>query len=325
MSYYPCRKIQPISAYSYEGISSDNDPVWYHEQGKVYVLPSPGASPDQFKVLEVKLPSSVDASGISTIGAIASLTFPTRLDGAVVLYAVIQGKKRAVEKFRRDAQDEMEFITTSGYLSDFEGALPTITMPVAPTQTLSYTSAGNAPASTVTPGSSLPTYDGPSNVVIDISAINDALSSNFEDTNIAVAEVQKARTEIEEFSANMRRAVEQFRSEMDKYQSRVREEVEEIGAGIRAYDSKARDNFNTFKEEESQYQLDITKYQAEVGSEVNRVQQALAKASGYLSEAGVRIQTMQSFEARAGSILSEINLLQQEYLNRISAFIGGSK
>ena len=114
-------------------------------------------------------------------------------------------------------------------------------------------------------------------------------------------------------------------SEMDKYQARVREEVEEIGAGIRAYESKARDNFNTFKEEESQYQLDITKYQAEVGAEVNRVQQALAKASGYLSEAGVRIQTMQSFEARAGSILSEINLLQQEYLNRISTFIGGSK
>jgi hypothetical protein len=104
--YVTCRKISSVSAFDYENIASTSDPYFYVEAGKIYVLPTPGASPNAFKVFEVDI-DSVDVDGGSTI-----TNFPKELTRFVVLYAVMQGKLREAAKMRRDGQDEFEELTT---------------------------------------------------------------------------------------------------------------------------------------------------------------------------------------------------------------------
>ena len=114
--YVTCREISSVSAFDYENIASTADPYFYTEAGKVYVLPTPGASPNAFKVFEVDT-TSVDVSSGSTL-----TKFPNELTRFVVLYAVMQGKLREAAKMRRDGQDEFEALTT-----DYGGDSPVST------------------------------------------------------------------------------------------------------------------------------------------------------------------------------------------------------
>jgi len=342
--YVTCRKIDGGLLFEWEqNLATKNDPAWYVKDGKVYVLPTPGASPDAFKVYEVTKPT-IDASADSSISY-----FPNELEKlAAVIYPVIMGKMRQVEKMRRNSQDELEAITTSGYLADFEDALPTfilpaspslpslslvslgtvpsfnaaslefdpptmqtlptfveqvinsisdltapgditlpssgaitfptLSLPAVPVAILTYTSAGSAPSSTVTVSETLPTYGGPTNVVIDITAIDDKLDSDYQDANLAMAEVSKARATIEEFLGNVRRGVDQFNGDVDKYQTALQEETDEIKAGISSYDSKAKDNFNDLREQVEQYSGDLTKYQNEVNAKLGEYRTDVQKA-----------------------------------------------
>jgi len=104
--YLDCREIPPSSAKDYAGIAPTSDPVYYLESGVIRVLPTPGADPNAFIVVEVLLPT-IDASDDSTIKA-----FPTGLYQAVVKYAVIQCKLREFALVRRNAQDEVEAAVT---------------------------------------------------------------------------------------------------------------------------------------------------------------------------------------------------------------------
>ena len=372
--YVTCRKIDGGLLFEWEqNLATKNDPAWYVKDGKVYVLPTPGASPDAFKVYEVTKPT-IDASADSSISY-----FPNELEKlAAVIYPVIMGKMRQVEKMRRNSQDELEAITTSGYLASFENALPTfilpaspslpslslvslgtvpsfnaaslefdpptmqtlptfveqvinsisdltapgditlpssgaitlptyvqkimdsitdlpspgditlpnsgaitfptLSLPAVPVAILTYTSAGSAPSSTVTVSETLPTYGGPTNVVIDITAIDDKLDSDYQDANLAMAEVSKARATIEEFLGNVRRGVDQFNGDVDKYQTALQEETDEIKAGISSYDSKAKDNFNDLREQVEQYSGDLTKYQNEVNAKLGEYRTDVQKA-----------------------------------------------
>lgn len=319
-TFIVCRKISIMSSYDYENIASNADPVYYHEAGKVYVLPTPGTDPDAYKVLEVVF-ADVDASIKDSLSSVTGMTFPSQLDTVAILYVVIKCKNIQIEKMRRNSQDELEAITTSGYLSNFESALPTFVPPSEPSGTLSYTSAGSAPSSTVTVGSNLPTYDGPTTVVIDVSAINDKLSTDFEDTQMAMAEINKARSTVEEFAQNVNRAVGEFNGNVNKYLADLREKVDELRLGIDSYDAKAKDNFNTFQQGVQQYQSDIAKYQAQVASEAQRVQVDLTKARSYLEEAGVRLQTMAKFDNQANAVIQEVTALQNQYDKGINGYI----
>jgi len=497
--YVTCRKIDGGLLFEWEqNLATKNDPAWYVKDGKVYVLPTPGASPDAFKVYEVTKPT-IDASADSSISY-----FPNELEKlAAVIYPVIMGKMRQVEKMRRNSQDELEAITTSGYLADFEDALPTfilpaspslpslslvslgtvpsfnaaslefdpptmqtlptfveqvinsisdltapgditlpssgaitlptyvqkimdsitdlpspgditlpnsgvitfpsltlpvvslvsmgtipdfdssslefdpptmqtlptfveqvinsisdltapgditlpssgaitfptLSLPAVPVAILTYTSAGSAPSSTVTVSETLPTYGGPTNVVIDITAIDDKLDSDYQDANLAMAEVSKARATIEEFLGNVRRGVDQFNGDVEKYRTALREEVDEVRAGISSYDSKAKDNFNAFREEVEQYLGNLTKYQNEVNAKLGEyrtdvqkvIDEYLALLRGvvdkYQAESGADVaefranleRAIQEARTKIDQEVGRYRAISDSYINEFSA------
>jgi len=100
--FLDCRQITPSSAKDFATIAPVSDPVWYHENGSVDVLPTAVATIGAFKVIEVTLPT-IDASVDSTIS-----NFPADLYQACVKYAVIQAKLREFAFMRRQSQDEIE-------------------------------------------------------------------------------------------------------------------------------------------------------------------------------------------------------------------------
>ena len=110
--FVPCRMIGAQNSYAYQSIASSSDPYAYVEDGKVYVIPDPSASEEAFKVAEVDV-SNIDVSAVSTIS-----NFPETLVSAVIYYAVTQGKLVEAGKMRRNVQDEIEAITTSGILAN---------------------------------------------------------------------------------------------------------------------------------------------------------------------------------------------------------------
>jgi len=365
--YVTCRKIDGGLLFEWEqNLATKNDPAWYVKDGKVYVLPTPGASPDAFKVYEVTKPT-IDASADSSISY-----FPNELEKlAAVIYPVIMGKMRQVEKMRRNSQDELEAITTSGYLASFENALPpSFVAPTPPTKTLSYTSAGNAvsatlsyssvgsmivpsisytsagsqPSSTISVSSSLPTYNGPTNVVIDTGAINNKLASDYEDPAMATAEINKARATIEETVTNVNRGINQFNAEVNKYLAELREQTDEVRAGIDAYvakekdnlnemqegvekaraeissyDAKGRDNLNSLQKEINQYRLDIDSYVAKERDNFNSFQEGVEQYRGDLakhqSETNAEAQRFNSDLQKAQSYLSEASVRLQTMQN----------
>lgn len=105
--FVECRKIPPTMANDYGNIAAATNPVWYHQENAVYVLPTPGADPNAYKVVEVKDPS-IDASADDTID-----NFPTELYETVIKFAVIQCKLREFALMRRKAQDEIESAATA--------------------------------------------------------------------------------------------------------------------------------------------------------------------------------------------------------------------
>jgi len=79
-------------------------PKYYVANGLVYVLPTPGADPNAFKVLEC-VQNAIDASSDSTIS-----NFPNVLEPAVVIYGAMAIKLREMAYVRRIAQDKFEAI-----------------------------------------------------------------------------------------------------------------------------------------------------------------------------------------------------------------------
>ncbi len=115
------------------------EPKVYKQNGTIYVLPTPTSS-EQGKVSHPKFPS-VDVSAVSSVSSISGMTFPEELDGSVINWVAMQIKLRELAYIRRQSQTEIEKITTAGtgFLADFESALPTfstIATPSLPTLTL---------------------------------------------------------------------------------------------------------------------------------------------------------------------------------------------
>ncbi|KKL71099.1 hypothetical protein LCGC14_2098290, partial [marine sediment metagenome] len=138
--------------------------------------------------------------------------FPDELEELPEIYTAAWIKQREAGYLRRSSQDELEAITSSGYLAAFEGDLPVFTPPTepnmpsltlvsmttlpslvleavpvftdldltgitAPSAVLIYESAGAEPEDTLSVGTSLPTYTGPVFTYDQTTTILDALSS----------------------------------------------------------------------------------------------------------------------------------------------------
>jgi len=138
-----------------------------------------------------------------------------------------------------------------------------LTLPVAPTKTLAYTSVSEIVLPTMT--ETLPTFSLPVSPV-DMTNFNTHMTN--EDTELAQAEMQKQSQLINEYQAEVQKELQRFNSNTDKYRTAFQKISQMVQSNVSVSTAKMQDNKNDLDEQISQYQGDIQKYQAEVNSAV---------------------------------------------------------
>lgn len=329
-----------------------NWPAFYKEAGLIYIKPTPTAA-ETAEVTEPNFATDVDPS----TGELA--LFPNELEPILVQYIVIQAKIRELGFTARNARDELDKITTAttGYLADFEGALPpALVTSSAPAATaLTYTSSGAAPSATVTIATSIPAFLAPAAFTFSSTEIDDALAQmkdmmdnsgmgasdveTYVDTDddlekavVAIqaiqaegaragAAIQNEAAQLREYEAELQESLGRFQTEVTARNSEVAEQVAEVQAGISSYDSKAKDNLNTFQAAAETARSNLQRYAAQVQDEIQTHAQSVARARGYLEEAAVATAVAQQFFTERPVILQEIMLLQKKYEDGINNYI----
>lgn len=114
--------------------ASVTDPAYFIKQNKVHAIPVP-TDDDTCKLLNIVHPAILYTSDETTTDPPID-RMPGGLIDLIVLYAVIQIYYRQKGYFETKFIDELQAITTSGYLASFEGALPTYTDPAHPSISL---------------------------------------------------------------------------------------------------------------------------------------------------------------------------------------------
>lgn len=238
--------------------ASGTSPAWYPKDGKVYIKPDPTTT--QAGSISAVSPPAVDASV-----DIAIAGFPDELEPLVVQGMLIWVKLREMGLMRRNSQDELEAITSSGYLAAFEGDLPVFAPPTAPSMptltlvsmttlptlaletaptftgldltgisvpvnTLSYTSAGAEPEDTISVTTPLPTYVGPTEFNYDTTHTADALTQAQEmmdDSGLGSSDVE-AYIDTDKHLERARVGIEAINAELNRAQTSIRDELAQL-------------------------------------------------------------------------------------------------
>lgn len=327
-------------------------PGFYKEAGLIYIKPTPTAT-ETGVVTEPKFATDIDPA----TSELAS--FPNELEPVLIQFIVIQAKIREMGLTARNARDELDKITTAatGYLADFEGALPPalVTSSAPAAAALTYTTSGAAPSSTVTVATDIPTFLAPSAFTFNSTEIDDALAQmkdimdnsgmgssdvetyidtddDLEKAAVAIqaiqaegaranAAIQNEAAQLREYEAELQEALGRFQTGVTARNSEVTEQVAEVQAGISSYDSKAKDNFNTFQAAAETARSNLQRYAAQIQDEVQAYAQNITRARGYLEEAAVATVVAQQFLAERPIILQEIGFLQKKYEDGINDYI----
>ncbi len=274
------------------------------------------------------------AIGDSTIIA----GFPEELEELPVFYAAGLALMRESGVTRRLSQDQVEasIVAMAAYIA----GQPTLVLPAVPdVQTLTYTTAGAEPSSTITITPSIPTYEGPTSVPIVETEITDALTKaktlidaggsaggdaaaadlsfqtaliakhlDYARTSLAGAaqEVSRASAHLQteqlkfsEFSNKTSTYLQKFQNEISARNSEVQEQTSEVNAGISAYGAKAQDNAASFTALADQYRQDLQRYSSEVTAKVQGFQSETALNAGFLTEAQSRFGAASSYDGKA--------------------------
>ena len=250
---------------------SANNPVYLLKSGKVYVYPTPGSSPNKFKVTTVGFPSSVDV-GTLEVGSTASnstnFNFPKEHEDLVVIGAAAKGLQYLMARVK----------------DNFSGLAPTFVSPTL--ETINSMSLPAAPASIESPAfttpdvanttisftTNPPAYVTPSQT-FDITQFESFLETN-EDPELAQIQLGRLNHELGEYQADIQNSVNKFNEDNAKYQAELQKAIQQ--AQITAQDAQSTANLKLQEEQQeyssklTKYQADVAKYQAEVNTEVQR-------------------------------------------------------
>jgi len=250
---------------------SANNPVYLLKSGKVYVYPTPGSSPNKFKVTTVGLPSSVDV-GTLEVGSTASnatnFNFPKEHEDLVVIGAAAKGLQYLMARVK----------------DNFSGLAPTFVSPTL--ETINAMSLPAAPASIESPAFTTPdiadssvsftetppAYVTPSQT-FDMVQFESFLETN-EDPELAQVQLGRLNTELGEFQSDIQNSLNKFNEENVKYQAELQKAIQ--NAQLLAQDRTQTASLVLQEEQQeyanklSKYQADVSKYQAEVATEVQR-------------------------------------------------------
>ena len=320
--FIDCREIDPSSAKDFASISATSDPAYYHENGKVYVLPAPGADPNAFKVIEVTLPT-IDGSADSTIA-----NFPSDLYQAVVKYAVMQCKLREFAFMRRKTQIEIAAATTlltatatanaaaktefdklAVIIDEANAEFDKIDALLTLGETDSEAAVTTALAAITTAAGRINTAVGLANAEFDLVNPDvdsaDTILDTDEDVNRTSSALNISTTRIANGRAYLEEAIAAT-NEASTYANEVASRLGQATAKIQA--GSARGNFGSA-------------YLAEANSRIANGTAYLSELSGYLGQAQIRVSNSGAWLNMGQQSVADKQLLQQDVNSDIASFI----
>lgn len=277
--YRPCKKIDADMA----GPAADANSI--HKASAftpVYYVESSSFSNPMLKVLPG------DGSKIARLVSLAIPTvdvttdtivphFPDELEELPEIYTAAWIKQREMGYARRASQDELEAITSSGYLAAFEGdlpvftsptapSMPTLTLPTVPSSVLAYTSAGDEPEDTISLTTPLPTYIGPTEFTYDTTHTADALTraqEMMDDSGINESLDVDALLD-DDLLEHAHIGIEAVRVEQQRAQTSIQDER----AQLQEFSEKIRGALGKFTGKTAIYQAELNKEVAEARADV---------------------------------------------------------
>lgn len=178
--------------------------------------------------------------------------------------------------------------------SGSEVTVGSITLPTLPTfsDSITLSSAPSYSPSTTFPAP--PNYNGPTDLSLSFSDFETRETKD--DVEMAAVELNRLRTEIEEFQAQTEEALGAFQAEVQAYRAEVEEEVQAerieldaYGADVQKYGAESDALISEFNAAVREYQADVQAYAAEVEAEVQAFRaEVQAELQKYESEGSVK-------------------------------------
>lgn len=341
--YRPCKMIDADMA----GPAADSrsihyasafTPVYYVESGSfsnpmLKVLPGDGSKAARLVSLAIPV---VDVTTDTIVPH-----FPDELEELPEIYTAAWIKQREMGYARRASQDELEAITSSGYLAAFEGdlpvfapptapSMPTLTLPTVPSSVLAYTSAGVEPEDTITMTASLPAYSGPLVFTYDATThISDALDQAqaiMDDSGInATLDVESlidddlldhARVGIQAANVELQRAQTSIQDERGQLQVFA----EEIRAALGKFNGETAIYQAELAKEVAEARADVQAYTAKMQDNRNVLDKDTAQYNGDLNKyQGQATAVINEFSQNYTAVVSEYQALVAAEGTRVQA------
>ena len=240
-------------------------------RGKLYIYPAPTEG-EAGTITCVKVPEILEET-MSVFGV---------LEPTVIQYAAGQDFTALSSIFRDSAITELEAITSSGYLADFEGALPTYT-PVTPPTLPSVPTAPSLtsfpddtvfpvpPAEITLPTAPTTTLSAPSFTYLksvvapDFTGLDSQISSH--DVEVAQAVASKIGAQIQEYTANINNEVQSLKKEVEEYG----EGVKRYATEWQSFSAESTADIQNFAQSVSKYAANSQSVASEQGQKIDKV------------------------------------------------------
>ncbi len=317
--------------------ASEFTPVYYVESGSfsnpmLKVLPGDGSK--VARLVSLAIPT-VDITTDTIVPH-----FPDELEELPEIYTAAWIRQREAGYLRRSSQDELEAITSSGYLAAFEGdlpvfsppavpSMPTLTLPAVPSSVLAYTSAGDEPEDAITVTTPLPIYVGPTEFTYDTTHIADALTqaqemmdaSGLGTTDVeslidTAKHLDQARVGIQAIGVELQRAqtsIQDERAQIQEFAEKVREAIGQLNGKTAVYQAE-------LEKEVAEARADVSAYTAKMQDNKNVLEKDTAQYQGDLSKyQNQATAVINEYGQTVSAVVSEHQSLVQAEGTRVQA------
>lgn len=340
--YRKCQKIEsdmagPAADANSIHYASEFTPVYFVDAGTfsnpmLRVLPDDGSK--IAKLVCVAIPS-VDVTTDTIVPH-----FPDELEELPEIYTAAWIRQREAGYSRRASQDELEAITSSGYLAAFEGdlpvfapptapSMPTLTLPSVPSSVLAYTSAGAEPEDTISVTTPLPTYLGPTEFTYDTTHTADALTRAQEmqddtginstlDTDSLLDDdlLDHARLGLQAISTELNRAQTSIQDE----RAQLQEFAEELRSALGKFTGETALYQAELAKEVAEARADVQAYTAKMQDNRNVLDKDTAQYNGDLSKyQNQATAVINEHGQKASAVVAEYNALVQAEGTRVQS------
>ena len=263
-----CRKISPglqgrvVDVNSLHFASEFNPAFTVEDDGKIYVYPAPGVSPNGYKVYFVNS-SPIDGDGNPLTHADSTIgSFPNDKVYLVVIYAGIKSLQAAL-----GATDISTFNLT---------AVNTASVPLVPA-----ISGGSVGVIAISSLPTAPNYVQPVQS-FDIAQLETFLETE-EDSELAQIQLGRLQHEISKYQANIQNELNNFNEANALYQAGIQKNLQQAQMNMQVAQKDAdltlQASIQDYTLELQRLSADVQKYSAKVGAEVQAYQQEVAEKS----------------------------------------------